>query len=69
MDIKDDKSYSVTEIARAGWIVNTDGRSTPYYVKALIRAGRLPAIDISLGGKKPHWRVKGHAIKEYLERY
>ena len=41
---------------------------SPKHVRGMIRAGSLPAIDISLpDSQRPCWRVPEHEVRRFLE--
>ncbi len=53
------QTYTTTEVAE---ILNCNLQR----VQTLIRAGKLPAVNISVGEKKPRWRVTNESLNEFL---
>lgn len=65
--IRPDAVYKVDEIAKHGFIVNTQGRPDRDYVYRLIRSGRLLAT-YDINARRKLVRVPGRSLISFIKR-
>lgn len=61
--------YRPSEIAKNGWILNTNGDKNYKFILKLIRLGKLKAKNVCVTGtSQMYFRVKGQHIIDYQKR-
>lgn len=66
--VDDNDLLSPTQIENRGLILNTKLEPSKFSVYALIKQGKLKAIDLGTGGA-PKYYVKGEDLKAHLKKY